>query len=122
MSVVNKIIKYALLLSLVVQLSACLSISRHPRDVKPTAKPLFNKPYEVIGVGKGQSSHFNLAWLFAATPRMSVDEAIANAINEKGGDNLIDVIIWTKREIWIVGTVETVYVEGKVIRYINAEF
>ena len=48
-----------------------------------------------------------------------INDAIEQAINSKGGDNLINIKWWLERRYWIVGTVDILYVEGTVIRYMD---
>lgn len=89
----------------------------HVKGIEPYVRPLDNKNYKVLETSEGQSSSFHLLWFFPVTTSFDYNEAIDQAINNKGGDNLIDVRFWHKRQYWIVGTIDILYVKGKVIRY-----
>ena len=100
-------------------LSGCIHINTNIVDMKPSAFKMKSSNYEMIGEAEGSSSNFKLLWFFPVTPRLDLKEAIDEAIGEKGGDNLIEVYVWKRREFWITGTIEELYVKGKVIRYID---
>ncbi len=44
---------------------------------------------------------------------------LKHAIAEKGGDNIIDITWSLERQFWILGTVNIIRAEGKVIRYLE---
>jgi hypothetical protein len=97
----------------------CISFSAHPVGVQPNAKYMNSPYYEVIGEGEGISSEFKLFWLFPVTSKANTNEAIDDAIRSKGGDNLIEAVITRESNVYIVGTVNNIYVKGKVIRYLR---
>jgi hypothetical protein len=99
--------------------SGCLYFKNYPIGIEPAARELGNKQYEIIGPATGSSSSFILFGFFKVTNPMSYNEAIEQAIRSQGGDNLIEVTSWLQRDIYIVGEVETLYVSGKVVRYIR---
>jgi len=74
--------------------------------------------YEILGEAEGISSEYKFFWLFTVTSRANTNEAIDNAIKSKGGDNLIEAVITRESNVYIVGTVNNIYVKGKVIRYL----
>jgi hypothetical protein len=100
-----------------VSVSGCLHFNTRVTGIEPQAKSLENQKYTVLGESEGQSSSFNLLWFIPVTPRMNYAAAVDQAVSSKKGDNLIDVRTWKERQVWIVGTVEILYVRGKVIRY-----
>jgi len=51
------------------------------------------------------------------TPLANFDRAISDAINQKNGDDLIDVSWYIERQYWIVGTINIIHIKGKVIKY-----
>ena len=103
---------------LLVFLSGC-AFKTHVKGLEPNARPLENKEYEVLETSKAQSSSFSLLWVIPVTIPVDYNTAIDEAINDKGGDNLIDVRCWHEKYYWIVGTVDILHIEGKVIRYIE---
>ena len=104
-------------LSLVCLLFAgCLSFARHPAGISPAAFETQGRSYDVLDDAEGYSSSFTLFWLFPFG-QPSLDDAVAEAVRSKGGDNLINVSIYKERDIYITGTVDAVRVTGKVIKY-----
>ncbi len=101
--------------------SGCISSQIHPAGIEPSAKKIQSNEYEILGSGEGQSSSFNLFWLFPVTPRIDFEYAVNEAISEKGGDDLIDIRFWVEKTHWIVGTVKVLYIKGTVIRYKTEE-
>lgn len=97
--------------------AGCLSISTHPRGAEPSARPMEDRPYEIVGQSEGESSSFRLFWIFPVTPSLDLNRAVEEAIIAKGGDNLIGVTWSVERQVWIVGTLIGVHVKGQVIRY-----
>lgn len=97
--------------------SGCLSFQAHPVGVEANAKHLRSENYEVLGEAEGISSSFRLFWLIPVTPGATCDEAVDDAIKSKGGDNLIEAVFTRESLVYIVGTVNNIYVKGKVIRY-----
>jgi len=110
--------KPAVLLLFCLLFAGCLSFARHPVGISPEAFATQERSYEVLGDAEGYSSSFTLFWLFPFG-QPSVDDAIAEAVRSKGGDNLINMNIYREREIYITGTVNAVRVTGRVIKYIN---
>jgi len=116
----KNIILYFCLFFVSIMLSAgCLSFKARPVGVLPSAKYMQSPYYEIIGEAEGISSEYKLFWLFPVTSRANTNEAIDNAIKSKGGDNLIETVITRERNVYIVGTVNNIYVKGKVIRYLR---
>ena len=110
-----------LLFSSFILLPGCLHIHTNMVEMKPSAHEMKSENYEKLGEVEGTSSDFKLLWFFPVTPGLDIKEAIDEAIGEKGGDNLIGMSVWIRREFWITGTIEELYVEGEVIRYIEEE-
>ncbi|MBU1078774.1 MAG: hypothetical protein KKH98_15865 [Spirochaetes bacterium] len=99
-------------------LSGC-TIHSYNKGLTAEAEPIANREYEVIDTAEGSSSSFRLLWLFPVTTPADYNAAIRQAVNQEGGDNLIDVQYWYERQHWIIGTVDILYVKGKVIRYLE---
>jgi hypothetical protein len=97
--------------------TGCVSFTAHPAGVEPSAKYMASEHYEVLGEAEGISSGFMLFWVFPVTPAADSNEAVDDAIKSKGGDNLIEAVFTGERKIYIIGTVNNIYVKGKVIRY-----
>jgi hypothetical protein len=114
-----KLIITVLIISVSFLSSGCLYFKNHPIGIEPAAREIGNKRYEIIGPATGSSSSFTLFGLFKVTNEMSYNEAIEQAIRSQGGDNLIEVTSWFQRDVYVVGKVDTLYVSGKVIRYIK---
>ena len=114
-----RILTTAAALAMTLCLQGCLSFSKHPAGVQPSAYEMRSSDYEVLGDAGGFSSSFRLFWIYQATPAVSTEEAVMEAIRSKGGDNLIQMCVSRERDIYIVGTVEGIRVTGKVIRYTN---
>jgi predicted membrane protein len=105
-----------MLFSLLFSLSACLGIQTHVKGIEPSAHPLTTGKYEIIEPVEFQVSRFKLFWFFPVTPDLKIYETIDETVNNKGGDNLIDMQIWHERQFWILGTVDIVHIKGKIIR------
>ena len=97
-------------------ISVC-AFKTHVKGIEPFARPIENDNFEVIEISEAQSSSFHLLGLFPVTIPADYDTAIEEAINNKGGDNLIDVRYWHEKQYWLVGTVDILHVKGKVIQY-----
>lgn len=90
--------------------------------VDASAKLMDNQKYTIIAKNVvGQSSSFRLLWALLVTRPADYKEAIENAINENGGDNLINVQYTHERQNWILGTLDIYIVKGDVIRYEEEE-
>lgn len=97
--------------------TGCIRSNVRVTGIEPEAKMMLPGNYRVLGETEGQSSSFNLLWVFPVTPRMSYESAINDAIARLGGDNLINVRTWIERQIWIGGMVEVLHVRGTAIMY-----
>jgi hypothetical protein len=115
-----KIILFFLSAASILFYSGCISFRAHPIGIQPSAKDMKSPYYEIIGEAEGVSSEYKLFWLFSVTPRANINEAIDDAIKSKGGDNLIETVITREKNVYIVGTVNNIYVKGKVIRYLHS--
>ena len=78
-----------------------------------------NQSYSVIRKTEAQSSTFNLLWLFNVTPPPDFERAIQEMIQKENGDDLIQVSWYLRRDIWVVGTVDTLFIQGTVIKYLE---
>ena len=111
---------YSVVLTLtacLMMLSGCISFKAHPVGVIPSARHMSSPYYEVLGEAEGMSSSFRLFWVFPVTPAANNAEAVDDAIKSKGGDNLIEAVSTSESKVYIIGTVDNIYVTGKVIRY-----
>ena len=99
----------------------CLSFKARPAGIQPSAKDMQSPYYEIIGEAEGISSEYKFFWFFPVTSKASTNEAIDDAIRSKGGDNLIEAVITRESNVYMVGTVNNIYVKGKVIRYLHKD-
>jgi hypothetical protein len=87
-----------------------------PAGVAPSASPITNTNYEVLGKSTGSASHIALLG-FIPLGKADIEAAIQEAIKKKDGDALINVRYW-QRSIWLcIATKITFEVEGDVIKY-----
>jgi len=96
--------------------SGCIT-TRHVAGYEPHVRPLKDASYQIVGQAESSTSNFNLLWFFNVTPLANFDRAISDAINQKNGDDLIDVSWYIERQYWIVGTINIIHIKGKVIKY-----
>ena len=89
---------------------------RRPFGMQPSATFLA-KPYEVLGRSQGSASNYNFLSIFTITERAEINRAIVEAISKKKGDALINVVWYKETQIWLVGTIDRIIVEGTVIKY-----
>ncbi len=94
----------------------CITIM-HVAGYEPNVRPLKDISYQVVGEAESFTSNFNLLWLFNVTPPASFDRAVSDAINQKNGDDLINVSWYIERQYWILGTINVIHIRGKVIKY-----
>ncbi len=99
--------------------TGCLSFKSHAVGVEPSARYMALPDYEVLGEAEGISSSFRLFWIFPVTPAANNIEAVDDAVKSKGGENLIEAVFTRESKVYIIGTVNNIYVKGKVIRYIQ---
>ena len=97
----------------------CLARYTGSGGIEPAYRPMEGKKYETVGQAEGESSSFNFFWLIPFTPAHRLEEAVDNAIGEKGGDNMINLRWWFERQYWILGTINVIQVQGTVVRYID---
>lgn len=97
----------------------CCASHTRVKGLSPSAYPLYEKPYEELETTETLSSSFHLLWFIPVTSQADYKKAIDEAINDKGGDNLINVRYWHERQYWLVGRIDILHVRGKVIRYIE---
>jgi hypothetical protein len=97
-------------------LSACLGIRTHVKGIEPSARPLSTGKYEIIEPAEFTISSFKLFWILPVTPDLKIHEIIEETVNNKGGDNLIEMQLWHERQYWILGTIDMIHVKGKIIR------
>jgi hypothetical protein len=103
-------------LSCIVAFTGCIT-TLHVAGYEPHVRPLKSLQYEILGEAESFTSNYNLLWFFNVTPLANFDRAISNAINQKNGDDLIEVSWWIERQYWIVGTINVIHIKGKVIKY-----
>jgi len=96
----------------------CVSFTLDSSDLPKTATELKEgKEYNSLGETKGQSSSFHLLWFIPVTERANFDLAIKDAIESKGGDNIINLQYKINRQIWLLGRVTTYKINGEVVQY-----
>ena len=111
------ILKFAAFLFLSMLFTDCIWIKTRAGGLETSAKPLASRKYTEIEKAKGQSSQFNLFWFIPVTPRANFGKAIDEAIYGKQADNLVRFTWSRERQIWLLGTVDTITVNGIAIRY-----
>ncbi len=99
--------------------TGCLSFKTNAVGVEPSARYMTSPYYEVLGEADGISSSFKLFWFIPVTPSVSSEEAVDDAVKSKGGDNIIEAVFTRESKVYIIGTVNNIYVKGKAIRYIQ---
>lgn len=97
--------------------SGCVRHYKKSGGLVPQYHPIAEKEYTVVGKSLAESSSFRLFWLIPVTKPLDFNETVEQAVNSKGGDNLVSIRWWYERQYWFVGTVDILYVEGDVIRY-----
>jgi len=100
-------------------MTGCISFNSHAVGVEASAKYMASPDYEILGDAEGMSSSFRLFWAIPVTPPANNRDAVDDAVKSKGGDNLIEAVYTSESKVYIVGTVNNIYVKGKVIRYIR---
>jgi len=116
-------LKLALVLAALMTVSqaSCLAKFTTPGGLRPVYKPMEGKKYETVGTARGESSSFRFLWLLPFTPGHSLEEALDQAMHEKGADNIIRVRWEVERQIWILGLVTVIHVDGTAVRYLDDE-
>lgn len=102
-------------------LSGCIYTKIHAVGLQSSAQSRPAPSYETLGEAEGMSSSFTFLWALPLTPRITLDEAYNEAIRSKGGDNLIGMSIWREKQVWILGTIDTIRVKGTVIRTLHKD-
>jgi len=97
----------------------CVYMQTRSKGMEPQVRPLASKKYRVLEYSEGTSSSFNLLWFIPVTQKADFNRAFEEAVYNKNGDNLIEVTWSCERQIWIVGTVDIIYVRGKVIQHVE---
>ena len=100
--------------------TGCISFKSHAVGVVPSARHMTYDDYEVLGEAEGISSSFRLFWMIPVTPGVNNKEAVDDAVKSRGGDNLIEAVFTSESDVYIIGTVDNIYVKGKVIRYLQS--
>ncbi len=114
---ISTIISAAIIITGAAFSTGCVYMHTYATGIKDSAEPIENNQYNILNPVYGQSSSFRLFWFIPVTPRINYNEAVDEAVLSGNGDNLIDVRMYEKRQIWILGTVDILYVEGKAIKY-----
>jgi hypothetical protein len=101
-------------LMIIFLLSACITT---PVSVTSSTTPMNDKKV-TVNYGPVQGSHrtysvFGL-WMI---DRPDIDKAIQNAIQQKGGDALINVTCYEKTAYFILFSMHTVVVEGEAVSF-----
>ena len=99
-----------------VLLNGCVYVKTHPAGLIPSAREPEARTGETLGEAEGESSSFTLLWFCPVTKPASVGDAIQTAVRSKGGDNLTGASMWSEKQVWILGTIDTIYVKGTVVR------
>ena len=98
-------------------ITSCVYMKTQIKGIKDCAEPLESQQYDVLNFSSGKSSTFYLFWFIPVTPRINYNEAVDEAVLGGNGDNIIDVRLYEQKQIWILGTVDILYIEGKAIKY-----
>ncbi|MEJ5360792.1 MAG: hypothetical protein WHV26_01920 [Spirochaetota bacterium] len=103
-------------LCIIIFFPGCIT-TLHLAGYEPNVRPLKSADYEIVGNAESFTSNFNLLWFFNVTPLANFDRALSDAINQKNGDDIIEVTWWIERQYWIVGTINVIHIKGNVIKY-----
>ena len=118
---IHRFITLTILIACVNFTANCVYMRTQIKGIKDSAEPIENQQYEVLNYATGKSSSFKLFWFIPVTPEINYNEAVDEAVLSGNGDNLIDVRLYGKKQVWILGTVDILYVEGKAIKYKKEE-
>ncbi|MFH0977566.1 MAG: hypothetical protein V1874_17440 [Spirochaetota bacterium] len=110
---------WLLLSYLLIFCPACIGINTHVKGIEPSAHPMANSKYEILEPVEFRISSFKLFWVIPVTPDLKIYETIDETVNNKGGDNLIEMQVWHERQYWILGSVDILHIKGKVIRTLD---
>lgn len=108
-------VKYLLLLSGLLFSTACTT-TMVPSGIEATYGNPPEGDYEIIATDTAEVSNFNLFGLFAVTTVPDVDLGVKELVNRHAGDGIINIRTWEEEEVWVVGTVYRVRIQGTVIR------
>ena len=106
----------SIIFCIIISFTSCIT-TRHVAGYEPYVRPLKSAEYEIIGESESFTSNFNLLWFINVTPLANFDRAISDAINQKNGDEMIDITWWIERQYWIIGTINIIHIKGKIIKY-----
>ncbi len=98
--------------------NGCISYKTHMKGIESHAHQIKSK-YEAIKETETSVSGFKLFWFFPVTANPDIQKAIDTAIIKENGDNIIDLRLWSEKQYWIVGTIDIITLQGKVIRYVD---
>jgi len=102
------------LIAAVILLNAC---STTPVCVTSSVTPMEGKVItENLGKTEGSDTAFSILGLFMIG-RPELDLAIKEAVSKKGGDTLINVSCYETWGYFLLGSVNTVRVEGEAVKF-----
>jgi len=99
---------------LLICLTGCAMI---PGGVAPSNTPINGRSYTTIGYAEETDSRIYLLGLLPVSGANTTRDAIAEAIDSKHGDAMIDITVETYAQWWIIFSRFTTRVEGEVIRF-----
>jgi hypothetical protein len=97
--------------------SGCIYSRAKTAGIEPNVSLLRSSEYEIVGESETQISNMSLLWFVSVTPRPDYNSAILEMVNEKGGDDIIDVRMWIEKQHWVFGTVTIMHIKGRIIKY-----
>lgn len=117
----HKLTVFIILVSAVSLLSGCVWINTEVRTIEPSARPMEDREYIIMGSVSAETSQFTLLSVWPVTPPLDYERALTNSMSTHGADNIIDLRCYHERQIWVVGTIDTYYIKGKAITYKDPE-
>lgn len=97
--------------------SGCIYSRARTSSIEPYVSQLRSAEYEIVGEAETMVSNMSLLWVVSVTPRPDYNSAILEMVSERGGDDIIDVRMWTEKQHWIFGTITIMHIKGRVIKY-----
>ena len=113
--------KFVIIFLFALLLSGCATI---PQGTAPSSSPLINTAgedikYRVLGPSEASAGHISL-FGFIPLGRADIDAAITEAINNKGGDNLINISYNIDYVNYFLFGMTSITIQGDVIKYTGA--
>ena len=105
----------------IILLQGCLYRNIRLAGIEPNVTHLKPLPFEVTGSAESEVSSFRLFGTATVTALPDFKAALSEIAASKNGDEVIEVVWYKKRQIWVVGVVDSLIIKAKVIQYKNFE-